>query len=161
LIAAFIPVAVKHSYEAAAVVTVDSADAILQGIKTQLTRRALWGMIERHHLYEADRFHIPNEEIVDKLRHAITIERQPLSEGQPQRIHIAYKGPDPAGAKEVTEDLVRTVQQLGGNAIEMRVQAQHDTPPWLRRAMFMMTGAVGGLLIGAVLAKLTASRLPV
>lgn len=105
----------------------------------------MWQVIEKNGLYEGDRNRIPNEEIVDKLRHAIR-----ASPGEQVRtITVSYQGPDRVKAKLVTEDLAQLLMKDNANITSLAGISLPEQRGGHKRSSIVLWGLCMGMAAGA------------
>ena len=146
--------AINDYYVCSAVLNVRDTNAVSTVIQQALARRSLWPIIAKNGLYESDRNHIPNEDIIEKFRHAIFI--KPIQ--NQQAITVSYHGPDRVIAKTVTEDLaqifLRDSRNIGA-LVEISLPQRRGGH---KRIFIFFEGLCVGLFAGACYVRLMAMR---
>ena len=150
--------AISDSYVGTVVLGVSDRNATIASAQRILSQRSLWQIIEKNQLYRGDRNRIPNEEMLEMMRHSIKIGGQYKLDDKPQAFTIWFQGPDRIQAKAVAEDLAQLFLKDSANGNRLIELSSPATPISPNRTTITVMGLLAGMLAAAAIPRLLRRR---
>jgi hypothetical protein len=152
LLGASISLVKPEMYRSEATVRAGTGDALLfEAVKGSLGNAHLANVIERQHLYEAERTRKPLGAIIEEMRRDIMIGREFPGDG----LRISFRYPDRVRARATVQELVNRIVEAAGADVE---QASTPTMPQRRvgpsHTKIIVLGFVCGLVVGLVFSRM-------
>jgi hypothetical protein len=132
-------------------------------IRRVLARPRLQALIEKHHLYRAERSSLPTEDLTDTMAKNISIAGVAGRDSGRRAFTVGFVDTDAASVQRVTAELVAALMQervpasaVGGSAGVLAVinPASSPDPIYPNRLVIASIGLLGGALLGAASAVL-------
>ena len=161
LIAGVVAVRVPDRYLSTATMRLGTQDAfslsdraaaglLIRATQQTLSRKSLQDLINGNNLYPHERSATPMEDVIDRMRRAVQIERL---KGSANGFTISFSYPDRFLANRTNRDLVNLMEKESADRLEVLDPASMPQSPISpRRSVVVGMGLFAGLLLGGMVA---------